>query len=487
MNKTNYFLLFLFFCINSTLFSSYKQKTIVNFQDFLYNQTNFYLEKDGLIPRFTFKKNPKEVSFTYSFSKDEINLFSNPLALWSKNGFLNSSINFSHSKHKVKLVKLDEFFNSFKNLTNFSIQFYFLIQKEFENAIIFERKGTIIYPLYTGKFFTQNLLISIKNNKVVTQFTNAFAFKNDLLSFSLQGKQNIPLNTWNHLVIQYNHKKASIEQRFNNVLEDQVFTTKNKQQYSTEFYPILNKNPKAVSYLGQDFIGKIDEFHFSNHTIPIFKKLKETEKNIYTSTYYSKVFSLGAYQLVKKVTMNSENIQANDINFFLCSSQKYFKPEKPIFCQNISLNQEIIREPTKLKESTFYQFFFSLKNRSKTFKQIKNITLHYQSILPPLIPNIISVSSTKSKITITWKNNLQNGIKGYLLFFSKDSFNNIRTKINLSKDSLLKNSSQNPHELSYTISNLESNSIYYLALKTYDIIGKEHASNFSKVFKIATK
>ncbi|MBU1076364.1 MAG: fibronectin type III domain-containing protein, partial [Spirochaetes bacterium] len=98
----------------------------------------------------------------------------------------------------------------------------------------------------------------------------------------------------------------------------------------------------------------------------------------------------------------------------------------------------------------------------------------YRENIPPLPPVDIKVLEYNNTIELKWKMNLEQDLKGYMIYWGSES-KNYENKVDIG----LKNS--------YIIDSLQSMQNYFFSIKAYDSIEPYNLSGFSKEIHIFKK
>lgn len=464
---------FVLFILNS--FPAYI--TISNFTKYHHQIQNFkFSEKNSLYPIFD---SPKSPVLSYRFLNKEIKSYQNQnhYIHWSK-GIAGQAPEFLGRDSNFKLPYWKNFFKD-NSLSRFTISFYFFPKTISESESLIEGQEEI-YKIDT--IINQVFKVGLEKGNLVWSMENFFHLGKDNLSISLESNIPFKARKWNHAVITYDDKNARLIMYLNGEMVDFAYTTKSGQEYGPIYYPGFLATQDGQFTIGKKFIGMLDEIEVFDDYLgnfpPRFKVANYNKKNIFNSTYISKVFKLETETQIERINFTGSNIDTKQLKLYLCEGRTYFIEKKnPQECNQILWDKRIIDYP----EAHFYQFFLVYNNLDQAMKTIDSITLTYQKDKAPLPPRFETLTQIKDGILIEWQETLKSEIAGYKIYYQKNSFKGNKNVILLTKEKL--RIYKTPFDRwTYILENLDQDSLYFFAIKAYELVdGRKRESNFSEI------
>lgn len=411
-----------------------------------------------LFLNFNDKNNKHDRTLNYKIKEYNVNI--NPSMK------LNNSLTggFILPSHKITIqVNKENFLANSKDLGSFYIDF-FIYPNIYKNSILL-KKGVF----YDNKFY--GITIEFENKRVVVKLKNLFYDENGkTYSFLIKTRKIIKIKSWQHIGFIFKRTKGKLSLYLNGKLEKEKFATSRQTSTLEILTPRFLKFDGSDLVLFKNFLGYCDNFRIGTSADNNFKKyinamleqvtiispvidLKYINSKIQDISFKIKNHDKGLVQLFFKYgnTVNETNMREWGSHALYSINKDTlvvndFKPGVKYFKWKVVLR----RNPMKKAAPIFY--YFNVK---------------YRENLPPLPPANIKILEYNNKIKLSWDENLEEDLKGYIIFWGEQS-KNYENKVDIG----LKNS--------YIIHSLQSMKNYFFSIKAYDSKKPYNLSEFSE-------
>ncbi len=379
---------------------------------------------------------------------------------------LNNSLagGFILPSHKIVIqVKKKNFLANSKDLGSFYIDFF--IYPNIDKNSILLKKGIF----YDNKFY--GITIEFENKRVVVKLKNLFYNENGkTYSFSIKTRKILKIKSWQHIGFVFKRTKGKLSLYLDGKLEKEKFATSGQTSTSEILTPRFLKFDGSDLVLFKNFLGYCDNFRIGTSANIDFKKyinailekvtitspvidLKYINSQIQDIVFKIKDHNKGLIQLFFKYgnTFNDTNMMKwGDEALYLINKDTLVINNFNLTAKYIQWKAVLRRNPIEKDVPAFY--YFNVK---------------YRENFPPLSPVNIKILEYNNKIKLSWDENLEEDLKGYIIYWGRQS-EHYENKVDIG----LKNS--------YIIDSLQAMQNYYFSIKAYDSKKPYNLSEFSK-------
>jgi hypothetical protein len=326
-----------------------------------------------------------------------------------------ASANFSLQNHKIVLVPdKKSLFSPSKDLSSFTIDFWFYPESIYENNVILSYYGPCYIKEY-NKIDYAGLKIYISQNKIIFEIDYIFYIGKEPIVLTFDSNIYLEIAQWQHIAISYNSYNGKLVFLKNGIKEKIYWLTDNGNEYGTLLNGQISEYIKNDFIIGSNIFGNLDEFHISNNFCEEFSLSKFVQE---PGELISKVIDYKYYtSKFKKFNIDAAAENNSKIYIFARTSEELFAPDEfRIPWVLVNNNSVLIGKYIQWK-----LVFYSSYSGSYT-PYLYDFVYSFEPNLPPAKPKNISYQLLgEGKVKIMWDKNIEPDIKGYLVYYGKSS------------------------------------------------------------------
>ncbi len=371
---------------------------------------------------------------------------------------------FINYKHGI-IVKVNKnnYLSNKVDMGSFFIDFY-IHPSLYKNATIL-KKGVF----YDNKFY--GIIIELKKKRIQILFNNFFYDENNKsYSFTLKSLKRIKLKAWQHIGLIYNKLNGKISLFIDGKIDNEKYAAADEKFRSEILIPRFLKTDGSDLVLFKNYLGYIDNFRIGTTANIDFHEFMDflSEEVIISSPMYNFKFP---NSIIKRMNFKIKDHDKGIIDIFV----KYGNRLKDINLMEWIEVKEVLKKKDRFILNEFnpkckYFKWKIVMKRNPVLKRspvFYNYDLNYLENDPPLPPKNIKMHEYDNKVNISWEKNLEEDLKGYVLYWGTKS-KNYENKVDLGLEN------------SYIIDSLKSLNNYYFTIRAYDSKDPYNYSAFSK-------
>ncbi|MDH5680367.1 MAG: hypothetical protein OEZ36_02180 [Spirochaetota bacterium] len=421
--------------------------------------------------------------------------------------FGESSGKFAHPKSTLLLrPRESSWFNKTEHAGSFTIEFWMNPSTLSDGEIIFKRYGPVVEEGEVYRY--SGIICRIKNNRLRWEFHHFFhspggnttLYDENKTKIMIMGNQRLRRHNWTHHALSFDALNGKMTYFVNGKLEKSLFVTQSGQPEDTVLTPRFYPQEKSMLTIGHQFYGFLDEFMISkvaktarkkklryasaNQDKGYFHVEKYTPREGIVTSHVYDLRQSGSF--LKRLELNAHQDKGSYIIMEYRMSDHFFTPDKPDNYTQLDRNgQETIlawktldtRLPSlstlKLTTGRYFQWRAVMKSgMSGQFSPVlKDVTFHFDIDHKPASPRELLAFSSKGKIYLKWKGNVERDVNRYKIYFGMESGNYIvqgKKPIEINVNELSDKNSP-----IYVIKGLKLNQVYYFVITALDRNGHE--------------
>ncbi len=405
-----------------------------------------------------------------------------------------SAAKFIHNNSTINLrPKAGSWFNRTSHAGSFTIEFWLNPSTLSDEQVILKKYGPIIANGLVDKY--SGIICKIKNRRLNWEFHNMF----HLANYSYDKKDQLVKELvkitsysrlrqykWMHHAVTFDALSGKMIYYVNGKAQKTIFITASGQPYDTILTPKFHSEEKSLFIIGERFYGFMDELMiYTDYKVPhpliIRYSGKYKEKQYFKTKKYSSLEGLvtsgifdhkftGSY--LKRVKVNASELGGSQIDILYRMSDKYFSPSDNLLKWHELKQNDISFRINKSPMGRFFQWKAILKSSydGKHSPILKDISFHFVIDNNPSSPKGLTAYSSRGKVFLKWKGNLERDIKEYRIYYGihKGTYLGEDNNINTKPITIAINQLSNRVEPYYAVPGLSMNRVYFFVITAVD-------------------
>lgn len=350
-------------------------------------------------------------------------------------------------KSFIKIDNDEYDFSENNNLNSFTIEFYLNPYEIRMNSKVFSKFS--IYNDGSGSKYS-GIRANIINGRLVWQLSNIFMYEGKYSNVTLSKGEFLKENEWRHHSISFDAKTGKLVKYIDGLEEEVIYLTSTGDSKGSPYLLDIKNTLYVPIYLGQGFIGGIDDFHFE----PNFKKNFDLYRYNDSGEIISSIIDLKNNDaFIDEISYKAIEKNATYIDVYYRYSNNYFVPNNDIIEWNKIDNTNEILTNVKARYIQIKAILKSNIDRNIT-PILENIYISYHNGRKPFSPVNFTAESIDNGIVLKWAKTHEN-ITGYKIYYG-------------TRSGIYNDASTTPivigNQNEYVITGLDSNKTYYLRI-----------------------